>query len=264
MVDEQRSRILAWEGCLNVRDLGGYATADGRETHWGAFVRSDNLTPLTEAGRAALVAYGVRTIVDLRRPDEVEEYPNPFAGSNRHGISYVNVPFEDPLAGPPAEPATLADHYREMLDRFKRRVGMVMQAMARASAGCVLLHCRGGQDRTGIISALLLDLVAVPRQTIGEDYALTAECLRPWSEEWLAHGPGKRAEREQELATYTPRAEIMIQVLNDLDQQHGGVESYLLGAGVSPPDIARLRERLVAPPSTNAPDIPAIVGRHEA
>jgi protein-tyrosine phosphatase len=178
-MERQRTRLLKWEGRLNARDLGGYPTMDGRETRWGAFVRSDHLTPLTQAGRAALIAYGVRTIVDLRRPDEVEEYPNPFARSNRHGVTHVNIPFEDPLAGPPAEPATLVDHYREMLDRFKPRVGMVMKALARASDGCVLVHCRGGQDRTGIVSALLLDLVAVPRQAIGEDYALTAECLRP-------------------------------------------------------------------------------------
>ncbi|HET8788748.1 MAG TPA: tyrosine-protein phosphatase, partial [Actinomycetes bacterium] len=51
---EQRewTRLLAWEGCLNARDLGGYATADGRETRWGAVVRSDSPAALTAAGRA--------------------------------------------------------------------------------------------------------------------------------------------------------------------------------------------------------------------
>ena len=70
----ERTRRLAWEGLLNARDLGGYPTADGGETRWGAVVRSDNLTPLTEDGRAALLAYGIRSIVDLRRPEEAERY----------------------------------------------------------------------------------------------------------------------------------------------------------------------------------------------
>src|SRR6266545_1675488 len=70
-IERERTRRLAWEGVLNARDLGGYPAAGGRETRWGAVVRSDNLTPLTPAGRAALVRYGVRTIVDLRLPEEV-------------------------------------------------------------------------------------------------------------------------------------------------------------------------------------------------
>ncbi|MGI8642593.1 MAG: tyrosine-protein phosphatase [Thermomicrobiales bacterium] len=255
MVDASRLRILNWEGCLNARDLGGYATADGRVTRWGAVVRSDHLTPLTESGRAAVVAYGVETIVDLRRPDELDEHPNPFAGANRHGISYSNVPFEDPLGGPPSEPVTLADQYREMLVSFRPRVGTVMTTLARASGGGVLIHCRGGQDRTGLISALLLDLVAVPREIIGEDYALTAECLRPMTDEWLANGPGERADRELFHAKYTPMAEIIIDVLNDVDQRHGGTETYLLQAGMSAGDVPRLRDRLIAPLNAKAPSI---------
>ncbi len=59
-------RVLSWEGCLNVRDLGGHVTGDGRTTRFGAVVRADNVQHLTEAGWAALVDYGVRTIIDLR------------------------------------------------------------------------------------------------------------------------------------------------------------------------------------------------------
>lgn len=252
MAEASRPRVLSWEGCLNARDLGGYPTVDSKVTHWGAVVRSDHLAPLTENGRAALVAYGVETIIDLRRPEELDKYPNPFAGANQHGIAYRNVPFEDPAAGPPAEPTTLADQYRQMLVRFKPRVGTVMTTLAHASSRPVLIHCRGGQDRTGLISALLLDLVAVPRRAIGEDYALTAECLRPLLDEWLANGPGERAEREAFHAKYAPRAEIIIDVLNDLDQRHGGTEAYLLSTGVSEDDIGRLRHRLIAPAGAGA------------
>lgn len=92
---------MVWEGCLNVRDLGGYPAMDGRETRWHTIVRADNLASLTEAGRAALVAYGVRTILDLRRPHEVEQSPNPFAHGGAHGIAYANVSFGDPAIPPP-------------------------------------------------------------------------------------------------------------------------------------------------------------------
>ena len=68
-------RVLTWEGCLNVRDLGGHVVEDGRTTRFGAVVRADSVRHLTPAGWRALVDYGVRTIVDLRRHDELERDP---------------------------------------------------------------------------------------------------------------------------------------------------------------------------------------------
>jgi hypothetical protein len=66
---------LAWEGCLNVRDLGGHPTEDGGETHFGAVVRVDNVRQLTAAGWQALLGYSVRRIVDLRWQHERDEDP---------------------------------------------------------------------------------------------------------------------------------------------------------------------------------------------
>ncbi len=59
-------RVLVWDGCTNVRDLGGLRTGDGRMTRWGAVIRSDNPAKLTAAGWSALYAYGIRTIITLR------------------------------------------------------------------------------------------------------------------------------------------------------------------------------------------------------
>ena len=249
MTIEQRewTRRLAWEGCLNARDLGGYPTVDGRETRWGAVVRSDSPAALTEAGRAALAGSGVRAIVDLRLADEIARDPNPFAEPGDHGIAYTNVSVIDPAAGFPPDTYTLGQNYLWMLDRFSGFVAEVMAAVADAPEGGVLIHCAAGKDRTGLVSALLLGLVEVPDETIAADYAMTAELLRPRDEEWLENGPGERAEREAMLARFAPTAEVMLEVLQGLTERYGGVEGYLLQAGVSPADLDRLRDRLLAP-----------------
>lgn len=251
MRNERSPRLLKWEGCLNARDLGGYPTVDGLETRWRAIVRSDDPGRLTEAGQAALIAYGVRTIVDLRLPDELAEYPSPYALPGSHDIVYTHRSFVDPSASPPLDLASLplADDYKGMLDRFQSPIAKVMQAIASAPEGVVLVHCALGKDRTGLISALLLKLAAVPCKTIAADYALSAECLQPGTQEWLQCGQGERAERERELARSSPRVEVMLEVLDNLEERYGGVEAYLLGAGVIPDDITRLRERLVGPAS---------------
>ena len=69
-------RHLIWDGCINVRDLGGLSTCDGRATRWGAVVRSDNPFKLTAAGWSALHAHGIRTIVSLRSDGRTEDVPD--------------------------------------------------------------------------------------------------------------------------------------------------------------------------------------------
>jgi protein-tyrosine phosphatase len=246
-LQQEWTRRLAWDHCANARDLGGYPTADGRQTRWGAVVRADSLAALTPAGRDALLAYGVRAVVDLRLPAEIAEHPNPFAEPGDHGVAYRNVSIIDPAAGFPPDTVTLAENYLWSLDRFGGLVATAISAIADAPEGGVLFHCAAGKDRTGLISALLLALVDVPDQAVAADYALTAECLRRRDQEWLENGPGERADREALLVRYAPKAEVMLGVLAGLRRRHGGAEGYLRQGGVAAGDLDRLRARLLAP-----------------
>ncbi len=239
-----RLRHLPWEGCLNVRDVGGYPTTDGRHTRWHAIVRADNLALLTEAGRAALVAYGVRSIIDLRRPHEVERSPSPFASDGPHDIAYTTVSFGDPAIPKPSG-SSLAEEYQRSLVLFPHRIAAIMQTIAYASPGSVVLYCNAGKDRTGIIVALLLELVGVARPTIVADYALSVERLRLRDETSLAGEAGERAQQEPQVAAEEPRAEVMQVVLEYLDERYRGTEMYLREAGVASEAILRLRERLL-------------------
>ncbi|HEY6017128.1 MAG TPA: tyrosine-protein phosphatase, partial [Gaiellaceae bacterium] len=69
------TRVLAWDGCVNVRDLGGLPLEDGGETAYRVVVRSDSVRTLTDAGWEALAAYGVERVVDLRFEEELAEDP---------------------------------------------------------------------------------------------------------------------------------------------------------------------------------------------
>ena len=70
-------RSLEFPDLLNARDLGGYPTTDGAHTRWRSLLRADDLSQLSELGLEALGDYGVRTILDLRWPEEAERYPSP-------------------------------------------------------------------------------------------------------------------------------------------------------------------------------------------
>ncbi len=253
MTDEQRARLLGWEACHNVRDLGGYATADGGRTRWGAFVRADNLCRLTPSGRDALLNYGVRTVIDLRRAAELETDPNPFAvPADARLPIYLNLPMglgADSVgraavaAAIASEGASMVGLFRQVLDHYWRGIARVTTALATAPDGAVLFHCHAGKDRTGLVAALLLALAGVPEQTIVEDYVLSQECLQPVFDERLSQEPDleKRARLAQMIGAVP---ETMLSILDHLNVRHGGAERYLLAAGVAASDIERLRRRV--------------------
>src|SRR5271166_4534793 len=65
-------RLLPLIGAFNFRDLGGYATVDGQITRWGRLFRSDTLHALTLSDVQVLRGIGLSTVIDLRRPTELE------------------------------------------------------------------------------------------------------------------------------------------------------------------------------------------------
>ena len=83
-------RDLEIEGSWNVRDIGGYPTADGGTTRWGVLLRSGDLARVSPTGQQALIDYGVRTIIDLRDLNEVRSLPNVFAQSPT--VAYHHLP----------------------------------------------------------------------------------------------------------------------------------------------------------------------------
>jgi protein-tyrosine phosphatase len=242
-------RELAWEGCLNVRDLGGHRTQDGAETRYGAVVRADSVRELTEAGWAAAVDYGVRTVVDLRMDHELEADP-----PAELPVEVVHVPFlEDDeaafaeveavaTAAPDTAAATRAV-YLVFLERFRKNVGAAIAAVARAPEGTVVVHCVGGKDRTGLVTALLLHLAGVDREQIAADYATSEERLRPRHDLWLAEA-GTEGERERIRRIAATPAESMVGVLEELERRYGSIEAYLHSAGLTHEDLEHARERL--------------------
>ena len=244
---------LAWEGCLNVRDLGGLPTEDGRRTQPGRVVRSDNVRRLTDAGWRALAAHGVTRILDLRWPEELaEDRPRDVDVEVGHG-SVLGEAYDDEyvaeLDAHLASVDDVADHYAwsygDFLERYRERFGKAFAAIADADGG-VVVHCMGGKDRTGIVSALLLRLAGVSHDLIGEDYAITAANLEPSTSQWIPaiEDPVERAKWEK--LKDTP-ADAMVRVVRQIESRYGDVASYLRAAGLSDEQVNRLEERLVAP-----------------
>lgn len=234
-------RHLDWEGCFNARDLGGLPSSMGGATRGGAVARADELSGLTSAGWSALLAHGVRTVIDLRNPDErrADAAPRPEA------VATVEIAldgaedrdfWEEWAHGPQfATPLYYAAH----LCRFPARSAAVLAAIARAGPGGVVFHCVGGRDRSGQIAMLLLHLVSVPVEEIAADYAISAERLPA---RYAALGePDQGPEIDAFLAERgTSAPELIADTLSSLE-----IADLLRAGGLTDADVALLRERLL-------------------
>ena len=221
-------RVLLWEGCTNVRDLGGLRTRDGCMTRFGTVVRSDTPARLTAAGWSALYEYGIRTIVSLSTYGKTENELNitpPYSD-----IAIIPVAIEDITDMEFLRQWAASDlwctplYYKDALRRWPERHAAAISAIARAQPGGVLFHCVRGNDRTGIITLLLLALVGVRPEDIVADYELSPD---PERDELLA--------RKQSSVR-----EALLGALTGLD-----IDSYLTSGGVSPEDLAAIRTRLL-------------------
>jgi protein-tyrosine phosphatase len=241
-------RRVPFEGVRNFRDLGGYVSRLGGRTRWGQVFRADALEQLTITDLAAYEQLGLRVVFDLRGDRERIEAPDPFA--SRH------LPLSQPHDERPDVSAIqtaaegerrLHDQYLEIVDTMAPSLGDLLAGLTDPGGLPAVFHCAGGKDRTGIAAALLLGVLGVDRETVLDDYELTGRWRTPEHEpelvaQLLDLGFG-RAAIESLLGSPRP---VMAATLDHLDQEHGGIERYLLGpAGLAGEVIDELRQRLL-------------------
>ena len=232
------SRVIPLEGALNVRDLGGIEGDHGAIPN-DRFIRAANLATLTQTDRDILYKHNVVLDIDLRTDGEDRGAPDALAG-DRH-IRYLPISMfgNGPMTAP--KTSSLRDMYLDALASDQPQFKQVFEAIAGAGDGGVLYHCTAGKDRTGMISAMLLELAGVPRERIVHNYAVSAYYLRPM----MTGALGEAMKKQPALAALMGSPPDAIEgFLDTLDTRHGGAAAYLQMIGVSADDIAKIRARL--------------------
>jgi protein-tyrosine phosphatase len=194
----------------NLRDLGGLATSDGQQVRAGRLFRSGHLSELDRAEAAILGGLGLRTIIDLRRPSEVADFPTPDLDGVDHlwmSVSPEDSEFavaanllfgEQPervdtaedsgfavaanlLFGNQPEQVDIATmlegYFRNTVTNRLDGYRPVFEAATDPDRQPLLFHCMGGKDRTGFVAGVLLRLLGVGQEEVMADYLLTNEIL---------------------------------------------------------------------------------------
>jgi protein-tyrosine phosphatase len=243
-------RMLAFEGCVNFRDLGGYRTSDGHRIEWRRLFRADGLHRMTAADDARLLELGLATVVDLRTVDEAEQrgrFP-----LDRVPVRYVHLPLMDILPATEELPSWreasyVARRYTFMVSEAGPALTRAIEVLAAPEARPAVFHCSAGKDRTGVLSALILAFLGVPDETIVDDYALSGPAMVDLLEHLKAEYP-EAAEAVQEHAPAILRVmpESMGEFIAQMRATYGGFDGLAESLGVVD-SVDRLRRTLLIP-----------------
>lgn len=257
-------------GTTNVRDLGGMPAGGGRVIAKRRLLRGEVLAPPGAEVRQGewdggdarpFKALGLRTIIDLRSDGEVSRtvsawqkatgadvvrtFPIPEGGEGSD-TNYMRLLLSGEMSGFGVEEMTA--FYLGVLARRAAVLAGAVAALTEPDGLPALVHCSAGKDRTGILIALVLDLLGTPRDLVVEDYALTG-VLRPNRIDSFAslfHDAGVDPEVARVLFE-TPAASLNA-ALDWIYATYGSTKDYLIAAGGMGADVPqRLREALTVP-----------------
>jgi protein-tyrosine phosphatase len=238
-------RVLALQGASNVRDLGGWPTADGRRVRFGRVFRSASLAALTEADAAALANAGIRTVCDLRGEAEQQRAPSRLAGVTTHALSIE--PSLHPSLSALLATGTVTGEVMMGLMRgaytayamdWSHRYRALFALLLDEDAPPLLFHCTAGKDRTGFGAALILAALGVDEEAVLEDYLATNRL-------WRAD-PEVAASLPEAVADVLLRVhpELITAAFDAVRDAHGTIETYLEERiGLTPERRESLRER---------------------
>lgn len=281
-------RRVLLDGSSNFRDIGGYPVASGGYVRWGSVFRSDHLAELTVEDLEVVRALGVRTVIDLRGPHELEVQPTAIPDGGP--ITVVNLPIGDgSIDGVPLrelmsrgqlEQFSIEDMallYEVMLEEHADVFVAILMAAAKADMGdpsgtgaaptatveggvfdgALLYHCTAGKDRTGLATALLLTVLGVDEGLVLDDYELTNRFRSKWRVEELRPVLAAQGlDIDAFMPLFTAPRKALVAALARLRERHGSVEGYLVGhGGMNPAVLDQLRTRLIVdgPPAGGRP-----------
>ena len=244
LIDDDR-RVAPLFAVHNFRDLGGYPTADGRETRWRTLFRADGLYRLTTEDAQTVIDLGVRTVIDLRTDNELRTrgtFP-----VDKHDVAFHHLPIIDVTWGETETPEFDDDAdflvwaYREMLAEASPRFADAITLLAQESVLPAVFHCAAGKDRTGILAALILGALGVDSSIIAADYGLTRQAtqrLLVWAREHNPELADLYSNMPARFIAADPRA--MQVILADITAEHSSVYDFVRAIGVTDESIAAL------------------------
>ncbi len=247
------TRNINIPGIQNFRDLGGYrSSTTGRNIRWGMLYRSAQIDSLSCAAQRELRNIGIKTIIDLRTPEELNSCPPIQEGFHVVHIPIATGSMEEVLQGI-QEGKIKSDTINRIVERMNRKLAInyrdeykkLFELLLDRSSYPAIIHCSSGKGRTGIASALVLAALGVNEDVIMQDYRLSNDYFNIPKASKYAY---KLSVNSQEAITtvYTAKEDFLNAAKEEIERTYSNIPTYLQkGLGLTEENIETLQSILL-------------------
>ncbi|MGG4490066.1 tyrosine-protein phosphatase [Metabacillus idriensis] len=251
-----------FDGLYNFRDIGGLVTKDGRKIKTGVIFRSDELSKLSKQDLDKMSQLNIKMVCDLRTLREQKSKPSKI--TVEHGVNVIKVSFQDQsqefthlqffkfLAGQSGRIdflEVMENLYGQMAFDSGKQLRKIMEELSNESKLPALIHCTGGKDRTGFISAFIQLLAGASIEDVTHHYLISNELIGPRMkkiERFIRYFSLFRVSAEQLKPVLEVRREYLLKVYEEILKKHETFENYAEEVcGINQDQIEKLKQNLL-------------------
>ncbi len=246
------ARPADMDSVQNLRDMGGYHTADGRTVKWGKVFRSGQLSSLSEWDSLRLRKLGIKTIIDLRTPRETQKAPSRTVSSNLVQIpvsvgkttDVIQKVIDQRMRKGDAQ-IFMEDEYLQFVTRNSDSFAKALELFEDKENYPILVCCSYGKDRTGFLSAMLLAALDVPREEIMEDYLSSNQGIN--TNHLMSVARDLPSEAQESITVFLTADEALMDLaFQRIKKEYGSLDKYLSkGLRLSDEKREKLRDILL-------------------
>ena len=259
-----KKKCIKFEGAYNFRDFGGYKTQNGTKIKQGLLFRSEALARLTNNDLKVFESLGIKVICDLRTHDEVRKEPDRIP--NNSGVKSIHIPMKSKrqnelgliprifaLVSGKARminfDAVLREIYQEFVTDFADEFSTILKLITDSNNLPILIHCKGGKDRTGFACAIIQLLLDAPIELVEQDYLLTNNCFEGIKDEFMNRFRYLSifgVTKEKLLPFFEARKGYLEVALEQIKEDYGTIKDYICnGLGLSDEEINKIKNNLL-------------------